>query len=228
MPKPSRIVVVSNSSVNRQVLDQLGDTVDHIDESCVPDFFPRHEMPALKWKTFDRSGWYFQQLLKWALRKCSHTADYVVIDSDTILCRTFEARRHGKYVFRRSAEHHEDYFRTFEKLLGYYPRKQQSFIVNYMIFNVTLVNEIIETIEARMPAQKWHQIILEAINPQAQSSFSEFETYGHYLSRFHPECFESESESNLILPSTTLRISWFDRLLAQLRGYNSISYHNYI
>jgi hypothetical protein len=184
-------------------------------------------MPSLKWNNEDRSGWYFQQLVKWAARKLSRTADYLVIDSDTILCRPFEVRRSGKYVLRRSGQHHEDYFRTFEKLLGYRPVRQPSFIVNYMVFSVSLVDQLITAIEDRVAGKRWHQIILQMIDRSVLSSFSEFETYGYYLSRFHPQCFVSDTERNLVLPPERLPHVWCDRLVARLKGYDSISYHNY-
>ena len=66
----------------------------------------------------------------------------------------------NKCVFYRGDQHHMPYFKTYEKLFGYLPEKQPSFIANYMIFNTAIIDEIIARIEKINTTQKWHEIIL--------------------------------------------------------------------
>jgi len=183
-------------------------------------------MPRIIWEGIDRTGWYFQQFIKWAVRKCSLSENYVVLDSDTVFIRPVVLVRNNRFVFHRSGQFHAPYFRTFESLLGYFPERQRSFIVNYMIFNVRIVDEIIAQIEGGGP-RNWYERILDVIDREEISSFSEFETYGYYVSARYPNSFYSEECPNLGVPSERTAYHLLNTLEGRIRGCYSISYHNY-
>ena len=151
-------------------------------------------------------------------------------------------RLRDKYVFHRSGQHHLAYFVTFEKLLGYRPQREPSYIVNYMIMNRSLIEELIERIEDRGHGRPWHAIILDSIDLNQPSSFSEFETYGYYMSRFHPDLFTSirvpkyspvkiprigGMDGSLVLPRSLLRFHPLQEQRAKITGFSILSYHRY-
>src|SRR5438309_869630 len=96
-PRANRVVAVSGPLDADSLRLLQSSAVEYLDESSLPDLFPRAKMRQFRWQTSDRTGWYFQQLAKWAVRKCSSTPDYLVIDSDTVLMRTTEVLSQGKY-----------------------------------------------------------------------------------------------------------------------------------
>lgn len=138
VPKPNRIVVISDGlppSLQSRIT-RWGATV--IDASSIPDCVRRPDMPRIISEGLDRTGWYLQQFIKWAVRKCSSSENYVVVDADTVFLRPVVLMRNNKLIFHRSAQFHVPYFKTYEKLLGYFPERRRSFIVSYMIFKVII------------------------------------------------------------------------------------------
>lgn len=226
-PKAKRIVVISKEIPHDILMKYNG--VEFLHESNVFDRLTLAQIPKIIHGNENRAGWYFQQFLKWEARKYSKTNDYAVVDADTAFIRPMILVRNNKYVFYRSAQYHMPYFKTYEKLFGYLPEKQQSFIANYMIFNAEVVDEIITQIERTCSGEKkWYEIILDAIDKNEPSSFSEFETYGYYMSNFYHNLFESRESSNKILEKESMPYHWIHKIIYKLRGYLSISYHNYI
>ena len=224
IPKPNRITILSDD-IPAGLLTEYG--LNHIHESTVFKDLTLTEMPEIICNGEDRTGWYFQQFLKWEARKYSKTNDYIVIDADTIFIKPMILFHNNKCVFYRGDQHHMPYFKTYEKLLGYLPEKQPSFIANYMIFNTAIIDEIIARIEKINTTQKWYEIILNSIDKNESSSFSEFETYGYYMSRYHPDFFDSRKCRNKILQEEKLPRHVFNTIRYKLRGYTSISYHCY-
>jgi hypothetical protein len=227
-PRVNRVVVVSGP-LDADAMRMLNRcNAEHLDESSLPGLFPRSEMREFCWQGLDRTGWYFQQLAKWAVRKCSTTPDYFVVDADTVLTRKMRVVSQGRYVLGRAEQYNEPYFRTIEKLLGFYPPRQRSFIVDYMILSVSCVDDLIGKIEQRVPGKKWHEIIVDAIDPNVKSSFSEFETYGRYMSKFHADRILSVDVRKWTLARKKSIGRLFDRARACWRRVDSISYHDYI
>ena len=226
-PKANRIIIISGD-VPHDILREYNGMVECLSESDVFNCFTLAQMPKIIHGSENRTGWYFQQFLKWEARKHSKTNDYVVVDADTAFIRPMIMTFDNKYVFYRGCQSHMPYFKTYEKLFGYLPEKQQSFIANYMIFNTEIVDEIITQIEkTRSDKKKWYKIILETIDKNEPASFSEFETYGYYMTKFHNNLFESRKNNNKILEKESIPYHWIHKIIYKLRGYSSISYHNY-
>ncbi|MCP9494746.1 MAG: DUF6492 family protein [Pyrinomonadaceae bacterium MAG19_C2-C3] len=225
-PKPNRIVIVTSGigDALQAKIERWGGCV--LDESLVPDCPSLGRMPRIVVRGENRTGWYYQQFLKWAVRHVAVTPSYAVVDADTVLIHPIALMRGGKFMFHRGEQFHHPYFITFEKLFGYFPARQPSYIVNYMLLDCSIVGEIINRIEANGGHGKWYDKILAAIDCEEPSSFSEFETYGYYCSRYHPDLFESEEGRNLILPTTRRPFHRFYEMRFR-RVFNSFSYHEY-
>ncbi|MRN55286.1 DUF6492 family protein [Paenibacillus monticola] len=131
-------------------------------------------------RTWERSGWLFQQLLKLNGDKLC-TADYfLVIDADTVLIAPHRFRTKGKTLFYSRNWSQPQYFATYKKLMGRKAASKSSFVTHYMLFERTKLARMKKEIEAKhhMP---WYSAILHSMDRSKQFAFSEFETYGNYL-----------------------------------------------
>lgn len=141
-----------------------------------------------------KSGWYFQQLLKmaFALSNYCDTDYYLSWDSDTIPLRKinfFDEK--GKPYFTMKLEHHESYFVTIERLLGIMNYNSHSYISENMMFNKSIMIELINRIQSnnQLEGTTWFEKIIYALEPESVSplGFSEFETYGNYCLNYYPD-----------------------------------------
>lgn len=128
----------------------------------------------------DRSGWIFQQLLKLSgnIGTCSH---YLVIDADHILIRPHVFLSvDEKTVFYRSREFHFPYYEAIRKLLG----KEQISVLSYVAHKMLFSCEILENLKKKIydnTGRPWDEAILELLDIDQISCFSEYEMYGNYF-----------------------------------------------
>ena len=141
-----------------------------------------------------RSGWYFQQFLKmaFALTDYCDTEYYLSWDSDTIPLRKIDFfDEKGRPYFTMKAEHHDPYFTAIERLLGISATNDRSYIAENMLFNKTIMTEMINRIQSNkmLDGHSWYEKIIYALEPESVSpmGFSEFETYGNYCLNHHPD-----------------------------------------
>lgn len=141
--------------------------------------------------TDKRSGWYFQQFLKLAYARVCTGEAYITWDADTIPLRPIPYKNAaGQYLFTLKEEYHPPYFDTIRALFGLDKQCPESFIAENMIFDAALVRGMLSEIEANESLQGgafWERI-LNAIAPGqlAGSAFSEFETFGTYVTARYP------------------------------------------
>lgn len=170
----------------------------------------------------NRSGWIFQQLLKWC-GTISRTEHFLVIDADHILIRphTFLAAD-GRTVFYRSKEYHTPYYHTMQKMLGTAPAGALSYVAHKMLFSRTELQRLKSAIEAHCGCD-WIQAIKNVLDPHETSCFSEYETYG---------CFFPE-EKKILRPwrnknLTTDKLCNYETLVARYSGkYRAITFPDY-
>ncbi len=141
--------------------------------------------------TDKRAGWYFQQFIKLGYAQICDQDAYVVWDADTVPVRPVRfCNEQGQYLFTLRQEFNPPYFNTLRTLLGLEKAEQESFIVENMIFDTALMRELLAKIEAndKLDGTVFWQKILYAVSPEdlKGSGFSEFETYGTYVTTLHP------------------------------------------
>ena len=134
-------------------------------------------------------GWYFQQFLKMAFSQSKYAGDnYLIWDADTLPLSKIQFEENGKILFTAKKEYHEEYFITINKLLGLQKIKDFSFIAEHMLIKTDIMKEIISKI-SEASAEPWPFTVLKTVRPEAKGGFSEFETYGTYVSSFYPELY---------------------------------------
>lgn len=152
-----------------------------VEERSVLGYGPKKVGLKITKPPCDRSGWLYQQLLK--LSGGVGTAPYfITIDADHILLRkhTFITTG-GKHVFYRSREHHAPYYDNLRRLMGMEAGQGLSYVAHKMVFERDTLARLREEIEKRNPGKTWDRAIIDSVDRNEISGFSEFELYGHFV-----------------------------------------------
>jgi hypothetical protein len=151
----------------------------------------------------NRVGWVFQQLLKLGADRLSDAEHILLFDADTILLQPQKFEVDGRSLLLIADEYHAPYYATFQKLLGLPPSAGFSFVAHHMLVSRSRLAEFRADLERRHQLP-WYQAILEQLDPHETSSFSEYETYGHWMLQNHRAEVELEYWFNLTLPHSRL------------------------
>ena len=171
----------------------------------------------------DRSGWLFQQLLKLTADIVCTQEQYLVIDADTVFIRPVVFEKNSKTILYFSDEHHLPYFKAYKKMIGLSPLSPFSFVAHHMLIDRKKTAELKKRLEKKSK-QLWYQSIINQINTNETSGFSEFETYGNFLLRFYPKKIYLNYWFNLSLPREDLvNINNLEKQYSP--KYISISFH---
>lgn len=167
-PLKAKLVVGPESSRLRSIAAEAGWEFVREDE-----FLPR---PAAELKC---RGWVLQQFIKLNASAFVTTADYLVMDADTVFLRPQSFFRGVKTVLRYSDQYELLYNRSLELVFGHPRRFPVSFVTHHMLFNAALVKELLHLIEQRF-GRPWWEAILQEVDKGHPISFSEYELYGHF------------------------------------------------
>lgn len=188
---PRKIVIIANNKIKNYFVNE---EVDFLDENEVIEglnFARIYEI--LKKKSAEkRTGWYFQQFLKYAYANLCEEEYYITWDADTIPIRKINFfNENNKFIFSLKSEFNKPYFDTIEKLFGYEKVIKESFIAEHMVFKKKYVLELINKISGLDESHLWFETILESIKEEdiAKAGFSEFETYGTFVYRNYPDSY---------------------------------------
>lgn len=139
------------------------------------------------------TGWYLQQFLKMGFALTQYAGkEYLIWDSDTIPLHKLRFKDKDKYLLTVKTENHVPYFDTMQNLLGFGKLCDRSFIAEHMPINTKIMQELIKRIEdSNVPGSNWFEKIINSTSGTDEQAFSEFETYGNYCAKYHPEVFET-------------------------------------
>ncbi|RTE10952.1 DUF6492 family protein [Paenibacillus whitsoniae] len=174
-------------------------------------------------KTWNRSGWLYQQLLKMNGDTLGSSKYYLVIDADTILIRPHVFKVGNKTVFYCRNWSQGEYFTTYKKLMGKSRSSRMSFVTHYMLFEKSKIKQLKQAIEHRH-SRSWYSAIINSMNTSKQFAFSEFETYGNFLYSTRPEKMILKPALNKSLNMSGPYISPL-KMSALQKRYRSISFH---
>lgn len=205
-----------------------------IDENQLIDGLTRERVKKLVVSQFgntQKAGWYLQQFLKLSFSLSLYAKDYYLVwDSDTIPVRPlnfFDDK--GRTLFTIKEEYHKPYFDTMQKILGISKTNEGSFIAEHMLFNVSILKEMLCKIEnnQHLDGNTWWEKVLLATDPNEPIGFSEFETYGTYCEKFYKNLIAYRKLSTLReggkIYSFFLKTEEFENFGKE---YDTISYEN--
>lgn len=172
---------------------------------------------------WDRSGWLYQQLLKFGSSKMVRHRHYLTMDADTVLIRPHSFLIGEKTVFYTRNWSQPEYARTYEKLMGRPPSAPASFVAHYMLFDKHKLAKLKKEIEAKH-GTPWYYAIMRSMNKAKPFAFSEFETYGNFLYQRDPGLIIRKPTQNRSLAGNygSLRAGTVQKLA---RRFRSLSFH---
>ncbi len=178
------IVIIGNGDVGKKTNGQYG--IEFIDESTVCDYKTVYDaIVARSSAAKDRTGWYYQQFLKMAYALKTEDEYYLLWDSDTVPVRKQIFIQESKSFLDLKNEYHKAYFDTIVALFpGIKKTTRGSFISEHMVIKSEHMMEMIEDISKSVNSgNTWIEKIINSIpkSELARSGFSEYETYGSYV-----------------------------------------------
>ncbi|MFC3749392.1 DUF6492 family protein [Paenibacillus sp. GCM10012306] len=174
-------------------------------------------------RTWERSGWLFQQLLKLGGDKLCKADYFLVIDADTVLIAPHRFRQNGRTVFFSRSWSQPQYFVTYKKLMGRKASAPSSLVTHYMLFERSKLSRMKKEIEARHGVP-WYSAILRSMNRSKQFAFSEFETYGNYVYQNSPGGMLIRKARNKSLHRNAGEVSQTEKAMLG-KSYRSLSFH---
>lgn len=195
--QPRKVIFVGNAEVGALVERlQMGGKVGFVNEDDIIPFSDVHQtmMEVLEVTELSRgvTGWYYQQFLKMQYSAICENGYYLVWDGDTVPCKPFTMFKDGQVPYLDlKREYHEDYFVTMERLLpGMHKTIEKSFISEHMLMNCQIMKNLIADImkNENLEGDTFYKKVIHAVGKDklCSNSFSEFETYGTYVSMRFP------------------------------------------
>jgi hypothetical protein len=215
------VFIVSKQDRNIQILCRKNN-YNFINEDSLSQL-PSKKQINYSFHGQDRSGWLFQQLIKLSIDNISQQRFILVLDADTILTKKQKFVDNGKLYLNCSDEFHVPYYKVVKKILKVRKTFPVSFISHYMIFDKNILDEMKKEIEC-LHDKKWIDVILENLDRNSISGFSEYELWGNYLIKNHCRQLYLSYWKNKSLIQHEKNLS---SLLVDYRNYKSVSIHNY-
>ena len=135
------------------------------------------------------AGHYTQQFVKMSFAEYTDKKYYLLWDGDTLPLKNIEIFSNDRRpYFDLKTEYHLPYFHTMKKLLpDIYKTVNRSFISEHMLIQTDYMRELISEIESRkdIKGAKYYEKIMNVIIDG--NSFSEYETYGNFVTIRHPD-----------------------------------------
>lgn len=193
---PKNIILISSESLKEKLSEDC-DLIFINENSLIPGL----TLPRVR-EVIERAGgqpkvagWFLQQFIKLAFSMVCKDDFYLTWDADTIPLNKIEFfdSYTGKPYFTVKREYVEAYFDTIKRLLGLNKFCVESFISEHMLFSTALCREFIEFIESNSDSvgkKFWEKCIYACNFSRWEQPFSEFESYGTYVSYKHSGAYQ--------------------------------------
>lgn len=188
------------------------------------------KLEEIKYKVFNknRSGWIFQQLIKLNADRISSKKHVYILDADTILVQSQKFEKDRKGILLVSDEFHVPYHHAYEKIFKYKTTAKFSFVSHQIFMDTSLLGELKCDIENKNNGKPWYSVILDNLDDKEMSSFSEYETYGNWVTQNHPESILMEYWHNHSISKSMLVLFRLGLIGKNVfKKYRSISFHSY-
>lgn len=129
------------------------------------------------------TGWYYQQLLKFAIVAAQPDDHVLILDADTVLLRDL---RTSPPTFYTTREENAPYFEHYGRLMGASRTLTRSAVANFMVFAPASLRDMLADIERRHGAPWWKAIVDIANAIDSPTAFSEYETYANWMAAANP------------------------------------------
>lgn len=173
----------------------------------------------------DRSGWIFQQLLKYS-HHLSDEEHYLTVDTDTVLIRPQTYIRGDKTLVLKGDDYFPPYNRMIKKLFGYGPLIPKSLVCHQNFFSKTELLKLKQAVEERT-GKVWYQAILDNLDNNNHTTFAENLTYAYWMCHTHRDKVVTEYYFNKGVKRSEL--GNFESVKSLYReSFKSISFQHYL
>lgn len=172
-------------------------------------------------KEWNRSGWLFQQLIKLNAGAIIRNEHVLVLDSDTCISQPQSFVLEDKKVILNFSDEYHYPYGNYNRFLKLDKRFYLSFVCHHMIFSKSILNNLKMDIEA-FTKTNWIDGILNNIDFNEASCFSEYETYGNYIFFNYPDMYHLEYWNNKTLENSSYYLA-----NNSSKKYKSVSIHKY-
>lgn len=174
----------------------------------------------------NRSGWIYQQLLKWGCERYLKSEYFLITESDTVYARPCVFERDGKMLYACSnALCHTPYFQSFARLFKERAPATHNLTSHHLLFRKKYLAEVKKKIE-KVHKKPWYKAIIQILDPNELSSVSDYDSYGQYVLLHHREAVAFEHWSNRSFGRSELK-----RLPSLIKKYSpttkTLSFHSY-
>lgn len=148
------------------------------------------------------AGWYIQQFIKMEFSRYCNEEYYLIWDSDTIPLKQIDMfDNNGIPYFDCKNEYHKLYFDTLNSLLPYCHKvNKKSFISEHMVIKTEFMRRLIYEIEKNqeIDGKNYQEKIMQVLKQNIfKAGFSEFETYGTFVSIMFPQSYNIREWSSM-------------------------------
>ena len=187
VPSKNYLLIVPDGEVSlfKQVTDRM---INIIPESVYVPGLKDRLIEKMLPNTTGRLGWYLQQFIKLAvLYEARPHENFLIWDADTVPIKTiYFFRETGEVEFYTGTEAHNPYFDLTQKLLGFGKTASFSFIAQCLPYKGTWANQFFKFIQDKFSVS-YEKSLLDLINFNEESGFSEYETLGSFVYSKHPQ-----------------------------------------
>jgi glycosyltransferase involved in cell wall biosynthesis len=215
----SNIFVITPENVSISNLKEKYNII-HVIENTLPII--QKEDIDYKVNGIDRSGWLFQQLVKFSADYICKEEHILILDADTVLVSEQKYENNGKLILLISDEFHSTYLDVYTKLTGFYPGSLLSSVCHSQIINKIHLTSLKSHI-AKKNNCKWDEAIVKFTDKLNISGFSEYETYGQWVMQNYKQNYIREYYFNIAEKNR-----FYSRNKIKLSNIRSVSYHSYL
>jgi hypothetical protein len=181
----SYLVIVPDNEVNL-FKENSPNNYEVLGESKYTNLFQAYLRAKISAECKSRLGWYLQQLIKMAvLKEFSNDEILLIWDSDTVPLKKISFLKKGLIGHYKGTEHHEAYFNCIGKLIGLPRKVSYSFVAQCLAIKGKWSSDFFADIERRH-GKPWHEAIIDCIDFNEMSGFSEYETLGTFIQHHYP------------------------------------------
>ena len=217
------IYVVSDNSLIVQTLCKSLSVV-HVNEyDILQTKFPYEKAGK---EEVDREGWLFQQMLKLESNKVGEGQHKFIMDADSVLLKQIAFSESGTTFLPVGPYFKEEYMQAYSRIFREDPINLISNVCHSMLINVEHLNFMKNHIE-KIHGLPWREAIYANIELTKISSFSEFETYAHFVQRHFPKNYDLATFK--ILDLSQKRLATLDHLEKNFSGeFHALGFQHWI
>ena len=191
------------------------------------NIFPFSKEDMKKYVSQKRAGWYYQQFLKLYFLKVMKKKvldNILIIDADTIFLKKTKFFQKGKALYNFEIGYHQPYYSVMQKVFGFSRQKENlSGITHHIIFQRKYLDKIFEIGSKKGKVELWKNV-LNNVDPETISGFSEYDLYFNYMLKNHSKEISLRKLKFIDFPYFSKKwINFFTKL-----NYNYLSAHEYL